>query len=206
MTLVRLVSTSKLRVEAGGEGGSAANVVVTMSGKAKTMPFDLVVMAPPHVGAPEGVATAEAVGAPTDESGYVLVANKRLRAAASRVDGIFVAGSAEGEKSVTEATTQAAAAAGSVLSAIVPGKRLTREAITAAVDEALCGGCRVCGYACPYKAIGFDEDRHVAIVNELLCHGCGSCSAACPSSAITARGFADRQLLAEIAALSDTTS
>jgi heterodisulfide reductase subunit A2 len=199
MTLVRLVSTNKLKV--GPAEKSGAQVVITMGGKTKTMEFDLVVMAPPHTGDPDAVAFAARAGVDTDESGYVLVANKRLQSATSRVDGIYVAGSAQGEKDVTAAASQASAAAGAVMSALVPGKKLVREAITASVNETLCGGCRICTYACPYKAISFDDESKVASINELLCHGCGTCAAACPSSAITARNFAENQILAEIHAL-----
>jgi heterodisulfide reductase subunit A2 len=166
--------------------------------------FDLVVMAPPHVGDPEAVAMAGRMGVDVDGSGYVLTANKRLKPYASRVDGIFVAGSAQGEKDMSSATSQAAATAGAVLSALVPGKKLVREAATAVVDDTICGGCQVCVLSCPYKAISFDAERKVASVNELLCQGCGTCASACPSSAITARHFTDDQLLAEIHALTAT--
>ena len=163
--------------------------------------FDLVVMAPPHVGDPRAVAMADRIGVDVDGSGYVLVANKRLRPFASRVDGIFVAGSAQGEKDVTATSSQAAATAGAVLSALVAGRKLVREATTAHVDDTICGGCQVCILACPYKAISFDAEKRVALVNELLCQGCGTCASACPSSAITASHFADDQIMAEIHAL-----
>ena len=118
-------------------------------------------MAPPHVGDPDAVAMAGRMGVDLDELGYVLTANKRLKSFASRVDGIFVAGSAQGEKDVAAAASQAAATAGAVLSALVPGKKLVREAATAVVDDTICGGCQVCVLACPYKAISFDAERKV---------------------------------------------
>jgi heterodisulfide reductase subunit A len=196
MTMVRLVSTNKLRVEAAAD--NRVSVIVTMGGKTRTMEFDMVVLAPPHVGDPDAVALARRASVDVDDSGYVLTANKLLQTSTSRIEGIYVAGSAQGEKDVTAAASHATAAAGAVMSALVPGKKLIREAITASVNDTLCGGCRICTFACPYKAISFDDEQSVAVVNELLCHGCGTCSAACPSSAITARHFTDDQILAEI--------
>lgn len=203
MKLVRMTPTGALRVEPTDNG--AIHVVATMGDKVRTLDFDLVVMAPPHVGDTSATTLARRLGVDLDDSGYVLTANRRLRSASSRIEGIYVAGSAQGEKDVTEAVSQAAAAAGSLMSALVPGQTLVREAITARVEDTLCGGCRVCTLACPYKALTFDEAQRVAVVNELLCHGCGTCAAACPSSAITARHFTDEQLLAEIHALAEPT-
>ncbi|MDI6855633.1 MAG: 4Fe-4S binding protein [Candidatus Thermoplasmatota archaeon] len=39
-------------------------------------------------------------------------------------------------------------------------------------------------------------------VNEALCEGCGSCSSACPSSSIKMNNFTDRQVYAQVEALS----
>lgn len=207
MTLVRLVSSNNVRVEAADNG--RAHVIVTMGAKSRTMDFDMVVLAPPQVGDHDAVALANRTNVDTDEQGFVLTANKLLRSATSRIEGIYVAGSAQGEKDVPAAVSQAGAAAGAVMSALVPGQKLVREAITALVDDNLCGGCQICVRACPYKAVTFDAEHNVAVVNELLCHGCGTCAAACPSSAIAARNFTDEQIEAEIhafTAMSDARS
>jgi len=193
---VRLEIGDSVEVAAAASG--AATVTAYVGEKVRAGDFDLVVMAPPHVGDPDAVEMAAGMGVDVDSAGYVLTANKRLKAFASRVDGIFVAGSAQGEKDMTTASSQAAATAGAVLSALVPGKKLVREATTAVVDDEVCGGCQICVLACPYKAVAFDADKMVAIVNELLCQGCGTCASACPSSAITAKHFSNDQLMAEI--------
>ena len=193
---VRMAVGDSLSVALGADGRVRVNVNLKEGVRAGD--FDLVVMAPPHQGDPEAVAMAARMGVDANSSGYVLTANKVLRPFSSRVDGIFVAGSAHAEKDIPSATAHAAAAAGAVLSALVPGKKLIREATTAIVDDSVCGGCQVCILACPYKAISFDGELKRAVINELLCHGCGTCASACPSSAITARHFTDGQLLAEI--------
>lgn len=198
---VRVAIGHSVSVSSAPSGGVTVTVHLGEGERDRAGEFDLVVMAPPHVGDPDAVAMASRMGVDVDSSGYVLVANKRLQSFASRVDGIFVAGSAQGEKDVTSASSQAAATAGAVLSALVPGRKLVREATTAHVDDTICGGCQVCVLACPYKAISFDPELKVALVNELLCQGCGTCASACPSSAITASHFTNDQILAEIHAL-----
>lgn len=40
-----------------------------------------------------------------------------------------------------------------------------------------------------------------AAINIAQCKGCGVCTAACPSDAIVLHGYQDRQILAQIAAL-----
>lgn len=201
MRTVRLEPGDTVSVEPAENGAVKVTAKLASTERDRAGEFDLVVMAPPHVGDSDAVASAVNMGCDVDSSGYILVANKRLKAFASRVDGIFVAGSAQGEKDMTSASSQAAATAGAVLSALVPGRKLIREATVAFVDDLVCGGCQVCVLACPYKAITFDTERKVAIVNELLCQGCGTCASACPSYAITARHYTDDQILAEIGAL-----
>ena len=196
---VRMAIGDSLAVTAGANGRVV--VGVNLKGGQRAGDFDLVVMAAPHVGDANGVALAGRIGVDVDAAGYVLTSSKVLRPFASRTDGIFVAGSAQGEKNIPAAASSAAATAGAVLSALVPGRKLVREATTAVINDAICGGCQVCILACPYKAISFDADQKHAVVNELLCHGCGTCASACPSSAITAKHFTDSQLLAEIHSL-----
>jgi len=196
---VRMAIGDSLAVTAGA--GDRVIVNVKLKDTERAGDFDLVVMAAPHVGDAAGVAMAGRMGVDVDASGYVLTSSKVLRSFASRTAGIFVAGSAQGERNITAAASSAAATAGAVLSALVPGRKLIREATTATVNETICGGCQVCILACPYKAISFDAELKRAVVNELLCHGCGTCASACPSSAITAKHFTDGQLLAEIHSL-----
>ena len=168
--------------------------------------FDLIVLASPRVGDSSIAQLTANLGVDLDEAGFPLPADRRLTTFATRVAGVYIAGAAAGDKSVPDAAAHAAAATGAALSALVPGRRLIREATTAVVDEKLCGGCRICMLSCPYKSISFDDERKVASVNELLCHGCGTCAAACPSSAITAKHFSDEQVLAEIVTLATRTA
>lgn len=194
---VRLGAGDDLVVTSNNGSG---RVTCTRSGEKRFIDADIVVVAPPHVGTPSAIAMARALGVELDANGFVVSSNSQLRSYCGRMDGVYVAGSAERPKNVSEAASQGAAAAGAVLSALVPGRTLVREAATAVVNEDVCGGCGICVLTCPYKAISFNEETGRANVNELLCHGCGTCAAACPSAAIKAKHFTDDQLVAEITA------
>jgi heterodisulfide reductase subunit A len=68
-------------------------------------------------------------------------------------------------------------------------------------DDARCSGCRICNDLCPFSAIGFDAPAGVSDVNPALCQGCGVCVAACPANAISATGFTNDQVVAQIEGL-----
>jgi heterodisulfide reductase subunit A len=76
----------------------------------------------------------------------------------------------------------------------------------------ICTGCSVCENVCPYGAItyvdkeyriggGKTEIRRVATVNEAVCQGCGACTVTCPSGAMDLKGFATKQIMAEVDAV-----
>ncbi len=133
-----------------------------------------------------------------DKNGFFEELHGRTDAGRSKIKGVYLAGSCHSPMDIKEAMSEGMAAAGYVLSGLVPGKKLSIDPISAAVEQERCSGCRVCIGVCPYKAISFDEEKEASFVNELLCQGCGTCAAACPSSAIKANGFTNEEIFAEI--------
>jgi len=135
--------------------------------------------------------------------GFFQEAHAKLRPLETPSDGIYLAGTAQGPKDITDSVAMGSAAAAKATIPLARGK-VEIEPIIAIVDEDVCSGCGICLVICPYGAIEKDE-KGVAKVIEVLCKGCGACAASCPEKAITILHFTDQQLIAQaIAALGGT--
>ncbi|MFH1413253.1 MAG: CoB--CoM heterodisulfide reductase iron-sulfur subunit A family protein [Candidatus Omnitrophota bacterium] len=170
-------------------------------GKSKKSEFDMVVLAPAIEGAKDSQAVAKIFDISLEKGGFFVEEHGKLAPVSTMSEGIFIAGCAQGPKDIQSCVAQAQAAAGRILSKLIPGEKLTLEPMVAVIDEDLCSGCKICIGLCPYKAITFDEKEKQAKVNDVLCRGCGVCVAACPSSAIKAKHFTDKQITAELQGL-----
>ena len=188
-------------IEVGVDDGQTSVRYRDASGAAGSAAADMVVLCPAVV-AGEGTARlGSMLDAPLDKFGFFQELSGRIAASETQIKGVYVAGSCQAPMDLQKTTSQAMAVAGSVLSGLVPGRKLTVEPITASVDEQKCSGCKTCGSVCPYKAITFLPDRRQASLNSLLCHGCGTCVAACPAGAIQGNHFTNAQIFAEIEAV-----
>jgi heterodisulfide reductase subunit A len=201
---LRLKSVDSARVVA--QEGKTFVRYVDSQGQSGSAPFDMVVLAP----AMEGAADAEQVAGVFDTSlgaGRVFQTQHPIVAPVSSLrEGVFIVGCAEGPKDVQASVAQGQAAAGRILSRLIPGERLTLEATVCEVDTQTCSGCRTCVGVCPYKAMAFDREAECVRVNRVLCRGCGTCAASCPSGAIKADHFTDQQVFSEIEGLLDQRS
>jgi heterodisulfide reductase subunit A len=162
---------------------------------------DMVVLAPAMEGARGAQDLAKVFDVPLGEGGFFVEEHGKIAPVSTLREGVFIAGCAQGPKDIQGSVVQGQAAAGAILSRLVPGEKLALEAMAAEVDEALCSGCKICVGLCPYKAIAYDNGETHVSINEVLCRGCGVCPAACPSGAIKARHFTDEQISAEIKGL-----
>ncbi len=120
---------------------------------------------------------------------------------ATSVPGVFVAGAAAGPRTIREAIRDGAAAAGRVLSTLVPGRLRPLEPLAVEIAAATCSGCGACVAVCPFGAVARDGTTGKAAVDPVHCRGCGTCAAACPTGAASARHFTGAQISAEISAL-----
>jgi heterodisulfide reductase subunit A len=133
--------------------------------------------------------------------GFFAEENSQVAPVSTAIEGIFIAGCAQGPKDIQSSVAQGQAAAGRILSRLVPGEKLALEPVTAEVDEDLCCGCKLCVGLCSYKAITCDNLKNNVAINKVLCRGCGTCAAACPSGAIKAHHFTDTEVSEEIRGL-----
>ncbi|HTY24358.1 MAG TPA: CoB--CoM heterodisulfide reductase iron-sulfur subunit A family protein [Desulfomonilaceae bacterium] len=131
----------------------------------------------------------------------------KLRPVEMSVNGLLLAGTAQGPRDISESCASATAAASKA--AITLGKGYVElEPFVAQVDTALCDGCGLCLEECGYEAAlmltnvevnGRKEQK--ALVNPALCMGCGSCAAVCSRRAINVNGWTLDQFEAMVDAI-----
>jgi heterodisulfide reductase subunit A len=128
---------------------------------------------------------------------FFLEAHPKLRPLDTATDGIFLAGTCQGPKDISDTVAQAHGAASRATIPLFAGK-VKIEPITSVVDVSFCAGCGLCEEICEFRALKLDLYRKIMTVNEALCKGCGACNAACPSGAISLRHFKTEQIIAQI--------
>jgi heterodisulfide reductase subunit A len=132
--------------------------------------------------------------------GFFLEAHPKLRPVDTTTDGVFLAGTCQGPKDITDTVAQAKAAASSALIPLSRG-RVKVESIVSVVNPEICSGCGICEGLCTYGALSLHPWKGVMTVNEVLCKGCGACAAACPSGAMILSHFTHDQILAQLETL-----
>lgn len=142
----------------------------------------------------------EMLKAPVGLDGFFLERHPELAPVETAVEGVLVAGTAQGPKDIVDTVAQASAAAAKA-AVFLAHERVRLDPAVAEVDAERCRGCGQCAELCLFHAPGLEEiepGRLAARVNPSLCKGCGTCASWCPTGAITARHFTERQITAQI--------
>ncbi len=159
---------------------------------------DMVILAPAIESSGDSSEIAETLNIHQGDEGFFTEEHEKLGPVSTSLEGVFIAGCAQGPKSIPDSIVQAEAVAGRILSSLIPGRKLEPEVKISEISDAFCIGCKTCISVCPYSAIVFDEIKRISVVNEVLCRGCGNCSAACPSGAASHKHFTFRQVYQEV--------
>jgi heterodisulfide reductase subunit A len=167
------------------------------------VPADMVILLVAMEAREDAKDIAHQVGVSKCGNDFFIERHPKLDPVATTTDGVYIVGSCQGPKDITDSVAQARAAAARVLGTITQGT-VEVELTTAVVNEDLCCGCQTCVSVCPYTAISFDEEKSVSVVNEILCKGCGTCGSTCPTGAIRSRHFTDLQILSQIKGIMST--
>ena len=171
---------------------------IDISEKKRKVSADMVVLCPAMIPGKDTVKLSELLLIPQGREGFFAEGHTKLAPVSTNIEGVFIAGCAQGPKDIQNSVAQGAAAAGQALSILVPGRKLELDVMTAEIDEKVCAECMICVGLCPYKAIVIDKEKKVAVVNTVLCKGCGTCVAACPSGSAKSWHFTTEQIFAEI--------
>lgn len=160
------------------------------------MEFHLVVLSSASLPSQGTAQIARVLNMEKSPDGFLKEFHARLDPISTKVAGIYLAGSAQGQKTIELAVSQAKGAASSA--GIPMGKReYTMELIRATPSDERCAKCYKCIDACPYNAISVNETGNL-VVDIIKCRGCGTCAALCPSKAIDVTYYRDEQYIALI--------
>jgi len=135
--------------------------------------------------------------------GFFLERHPELAPVETAIEGVLLAGTAQGPKDIVDSVAQASAAAAKA-SVFLAYDRIAQDAAVSVVNEDKCRGCGTCAEICDYQApqlVEVSPGTFVARINASLCKGCGTCASWCPSGAIVSRHFTDRQVHAMIDAM-----
>ncbi len=136
---------------------------------------------------------------PDSADGFYKEIHPKLRPVETVVDGVFVAGAAQGPKTMSESVMSALAAVAKTGSLLKKGY-VDLEPLVAQIDTDKCIWCGECLRACPYGAIEktICDEKEVAMVIAALCKGEGACVPVCPYDAASIEGYRNDQILAMI--------
>jgi heterodisulfide reductase subunit A len=144
---------------------------------------------------------------PVSADGFYKEIHPKLRPVETVIDGVFIAGTAQSPKTMSESVASALAAVAKTGGLLKKGY-VDLEPLIAQVDTDKCTWCGECLKACPYNAIEkvICGDKEVAMVIASLCKGAGPCVPVCPHDAIAIEGFRNDQIIAMIdASLKEAT-
>jgi heterodisulfide reductase subunit A len=138
---------------------------------------------------------------------FLLEVHPKLRPVETAVNGVVLAGTAQGPMNIQESLAAASAAAAKVASLLGQGK-VELPPFVARVDESLCNGTGACVEACQEEgAIAlqtFQENGREAkraVVTPANCTGCGACVGVCPNRAIDVQSWTLAQYEAMVDAI-----
>jgi heterodisulfide reductase subunit A len=138
---------------------------------------------------------------------FLLEAHPKLRPVETAVNGVVLAGTAQGPMNIQESLAAASAAAAKIATLLGQGK-VDLPPFVARVDTEKCNGNGACVQACLYEGAialetfqenGIDIER--AVVTPANCTGCGACVGACPNRAIDVQAWTLAQYEAMVDAI-----
>ena len=128
---------------------------------------------------------------------FVKEKHPKMKPVSTDIKGIYVCGTAQGPKDITDSIVQANAAASKVSELMNGG--LEAEPFIAEMDRSKCKLCGKCRDVCKYKAIYIQADA--VHVDPISCNGCGACISVCERGAVSIRGQSDEAMFAMISGM-----
>lgn len=169
------------------------------SNKEIEIPSDLVVLVTGLVPRGDSKELAEKLKIPVGSDRFFNEIHPKLRPVETVINGVYIGGSCQGPKNVTE-SVQSTLSAAAKMNALTVNGTIRLDPIVAVIDKDRCVYCDKCSAVCEYMAISKVtlDNRDVAEVNKITCKGCGMCAPVCPENAINLAQYTDDQILSMI--------
>ena len=161
------------------------------------IPTDLVVLSAALEASEGTVNAAKTLGVPLTDDNFIKEKHPKMQPVATDIEGVFVCGTAQGPKDITDSIIQANTAA-TKISELVNGG-LEVEPFIATINVKKCVLCGKCIENCRYQALTLNNNS--IRVGPIACTGCGDCIITCPEEAISILGQSDEKLEANIKGL-----
>ncbi|GAB4316141.1 MAG: FAD-dependent oxidoreductase [Methanobacteriaceae archaeon] len=169
----------------------------TLKGENIEIESDLVVLSEAMEPSEGTLKVAETLNVGLTEDLFIKEKHSKIKPVDTDVEGIYVCGTAQGPKDITDSVSQANAAAAKVSEAMHGGFDI--EPLIAEVDHSLCNSCQTCIESCKYKAIYMHDE--LISVDPLACNGCGVCVSQCKNNALEVMGQTDGQIYSTISGM-----
>jgi heterodisulfide reductase subunit A len=176
----------------GEEDIEAVEVYDAVTGLTRTIESDLVVLSTPLIPNHDNQRLAEMLDLQLDRYGFFREIYP-MHPLETRMDGVFICGSARWPVSSSQAIAQGEAAAMKAAS-VVCRKQVTASTFSRVpglkfghtrVDPDSCTGCGNCMAVCPFDAIRLQriDGKYACVsrVNKMRCKACGNCVSVCPN-------------------------
>lgn len=175
--------------------GLLVRVEDTLGGGPMEIETDMVVLSCALEPSAGTIKTAKSLGIGLTPELFVREKHPKLDPGSTTSRGIFVCGTAQGAKDITDSIIQARAAASKAAELAWSGS-IDVEPKFAVVDPAKCDSCGKCVSLCPYNAAYIEAGK--AAIDPLSCIGLGGCISRCPAHAISLTGNTDDEVYARI--------
>lgn len=159
------------------------------------MEADLVVLVTGMVPQSDSSRIAELLKIPVGNDKFFNEIHPKLRPVETVINGVFLGGSCQGPKNITE-SVQSALSAAAKINSLTKNPTIQLEPIIARINFDACTWCGKCSEVCEYDALNPLEmfGKTVASVNEAVCKGCGICAPVCPNDAIDIAQYSNQEI------------
>ncbi len=166
----------------------------TLKGTDEEIEADLVVLSAALEASDGTIQMADKLNVALTEDNFIKEKHPKMTPVTTDIEGIFVCGTAQGPKDITDSIIQANAAAAKISELVNGG--LEVDPFIATVNIKKCQLCGTCKDYCIYQAITIENNS--IHIDPVSCTGCGDCILACPEEAISIQNQSDDKLIASI--------